>query len=196
METKKPEDLNKGRLIKADIYSRPNMINGRYESCHLGFDDLTKVKDSDTFFLEAVKMKADLADKMLAEAEAQGKDTSDSNVMIKLGEEINAAGKPFHRWESVMTAIFVSLQLMVCYGIVVGIWGLVFGQSFWIFGFYGVIGGFLISLLFAAPAVVSQRTRGSIRKMVDSIGMVCVNIPIIVGIMGLIAWAIRLMFFN
>ena len=91
-------------------------------------------------------MKADLADKMIAEAESHGKDTTNSNVMKELGEKINAVvGKPLHRSESIMTAVFVSLQLMAYYGIAIGIWGLVFKKSFLIFGCYGVIVGFLIS---------------------------------------------------
>jgi hypothetical protein len=44
MESKKLEDLSKGRLIKADLYSRPNAMNGKYAAAGLGLDDLSNIK--------------------------------------------------------------------------------------------------------------------------------------------------------
>ena len=193
---KKFEDLSKGELIKADLYSRPNAMNGKYRVGQLGLEDLAETKDSDIFFLETLKMKADLADKMIAEAESQGKDTTDPNVMKDLGEKIRALGKPIHRSESVMTAIMNTIQLMITYGIAIGIWGLVFKKSFLIFGFYGVIAGLLISLLFIAPVVVFQRTREKIRDMSFGAGLMWLYPGIIIGIVGLIALVIRLIFFK
>ncbi|MHB8841140.1 MAG: hypothetical protein ACYC56_05005 [Candidatus Aquicultor sp.] len=195
MKMKNIEDLNKGELIKADIYSRPNAMNGKYIVGQLGLDNLAKIKDSDIFFLETLKMKADLADKMIAEAESQGKDTTDSNVMKELGEKINAAGKPLHRSESIMTAIFVSLQLIAYYGIAIGIWGLVFKKSFLEFGLYGVIAGLLISLLSVAPVIAFQRTRERIRDMVFGASTIWGNLGIIIGVVGLVALVIRIIFF-
>ena len=194
METKKFEDLNKGDQIKADLYSRPNAMNGKYRAAKIGLDDLASIKDK--FFLETLKMKADLADKIIAEAESQGKDTKDPNVMKELGEEINAAGTPLRRSESIMTAVFVSLQLMAYYGIAVGIWGLVFKKSFLVFGVYGVIAGLIISLLSAAPVVAGQRTKEKIRDMSFGIGALWGNLGIIIGVVGLIALVIRLIFFK
>ena len=195
MEMKKIEDLNKGELIKADLYSRPNATNGKYRASQIGLDDLSHIKDSDVFFLETLKVRADSADKMIAEAESQGKDTTDPNVMKELGEEINALGKPIHGSESIMTAVFVSLQLMAYYGIAIGIWGLVFKKSFLVFGLYGVIAGFLISLSSAAPVVAFQRTKERIRNIVDGVGIMWGNLGIIIGVVGLVAWVIRLIFF-
>ena len=192
---KKLEDLNKGELIKADLYSRPNAMNGKYRAGQLELENLVEIKDSDIFFLETLKMKADLADKMIAEAESQGKDTTDLNVMKELGEKINAAGKPLHRSESIMTAVFVSLQLMAYYGIAVGIWGTVFKKSFLVFGLYGVIMGLLISLFSVAPVVAFQRTKERIRNIVDGVGIMWGNLGIIIGVVGLVAWVIRLIFF-
>lgn len=192
---KKAEDLNKGELIKAGLYSRPNAMNGKYRVGQLGLDDLARIKDSDIFFLETLKMKADLADKMIAEAESQGKDTTDPSVMKELGEKINAAGTPLHRSESIMTAVFVALQLMAYYGIAIGIWGLVFKKSFLVFGLYGVIAGLLISLLSAAPVVAFQRTKERIRNIADGVGIMWGNLGIIIGVVGLVAWIIRLIFF-
>lgn len=192
---KKIEDLSKGELIKADLYSRPNAMNGKYRVGQLGLEDLAEIKDGDIFFLETLKMKADLADKMIAEAESQGKDTTDPNVMKDLGEKINALGKPIHRSESVMTAIMNTIQLMITYGIAIGIWGLVFKKSFLTFGLYGAIAGLLISLLFAAPVVAFQRTKERIRDMSFGVGAIWGNLGIIIGVAGLVALVIRLIFF-
>lgn len=180
----KAEDLKKRKLILADLYSRSNYMNGKYRAGQLfGLNDVSKlIMEKDIFFLETLQVRADSADKVIAEAESQGKDTTDPNVMKELGEEINALGKPIHRSESIMTAVFVSLQLMAYYGIAIGIWGLVFKKSFLVFGLYGVIAGLLISLLSAAPVVVFQRTKERIRLIVDGVGLMWGNIGIIFGV--------------
>jgi len=194
---KKLEDLNKGELIKADLYSRPNAMNGKYRTGQIfGLDNLAEIKDNDIFFLETLKVRADSADKMIAEAEAQGKDTTDLNVMRDLGKEINALGKPIHRSESIMTAIMNTLQLMITYGIVIGIWGLVFKKSFLIFGLYGAMAGLLISLLFIAPVTASQRTKERIKDTSFGASLMLVTPVIYIGIAGLVVWVIRLIFFN
>lgn len=191
------EDLNKGELIKADLYSRPNAMNGKYRVGKIyGLDNLEDIKVSDTFFLDTLKVRADSADKMIAEAEKQGKDTSDPNIMKELGEEINALGKPIHRSESIMTAIMNTIQLMITYGITIGIWGLVLKKSFLTFGLYGAIAGLLISLLFAAPVVAFQRTKERIRDMSFGVGAIWGNLGIIIGVAGLVALVIRLIFFK
>ncbi|MBN1972557.1 MAG: hypothetical protein JW787_02890 [Sedimentisphaerales bacterium] len=194
MKMKKVEDLNKGEFIKAELISRPNATNGKYRAGQLGLDNLAEIKDSDIFFLETLQMKANLADKMIAEAESQGKDTTDRNVMKELGEKINALGTPIHKSKSIMSAIFISLQSMAYYGIAIGIWGLVFKKSFLVFSFYGVIAGLLISLT-CAPVVAFQRTKERIRIIVDGASGLWGPIVIIISIVGLIAWAIRLIFF-
>jgi hypothetical protein len=196
MKTKKDEDFNKGVLIKSDLYSRPNATNGKYRAGHLfGLENLGEIKNSDIFFLETLKVRADSADRIIAESEAQGKDTTDPNVMKELGKKINALGMPIHRSQSVMTAVFVSLQLITYYGIAIGIWGLVFKKSFLVFGLYGVIAGLIISLFSAAPVVAFQRTKERIRLIVDGIGIMWGNLGIIIGLIGLVAWVIRLIFF-
>lgn len=195
MKMKKIEDLNQGELIKADLISRPNAINGRYRACQLGLDDLAGIKDNDIFFLETLRMKADLADRMIAEAESQGKDTADPKVMQELGEEINAVGTPIHRSESIMTAVWNSLHLMATYGIVAGIWGLVFQKSFFVFAFYGAIVGLLISLLFIAPVIAFQRTKQKVQDMSFGAGSMWLVPAILIGILGIIVLLIRLVFF-
>lgn len=195
MKTRKVEDLSKGDLIRADICSRPNAMNGKYKLGKLGLE-LEDTRSKDTFFLETLKMKADLADKMIAEAEAQGQDMSNPDVMSELGKKINSVGKPLHRSNSIMTAVFVTLQLMLYYGMAMGIWGLAFKRSFLAFGFYGLIIGLLISLLFAGPVVAFQRTEEKIRDMSFGVGATWGNLGIIVGVVGLIVLVIRLLFFN
>jgi cation transport ATPase len=193
---RKSDNVNTGTDIQADICSRPNALNGRYKAGQLGLglDDLGTIRNDDIFFLETMKMKADLADKMIAEAESQGKDTTDPNVMKDLGEQINALGTPIHRSQSIMSAIFVSLQSMAYCGIAIGIWGLVFKKSFLRFSFYGVIAGLLISLT-CAPVVAFQRTKERIRIIVDGASGLWGPVVIIISIVGLIAWGIRLILF-
>lgn len=192
---KKIEDLSKGDSIRADICSRPNAMNGKYELCNIGLE-LEEIRTKDVFFLETLQVRADSADRIIAEAESQGKDTTNPEVMRELGKEINALGKPLHLHESIMTAFFVTLQLMAYYGIAIGIWGLVFKKSFLIFGFYGAVAGLLISLLSAAPVVAFQRTKKRIRNIVDGVGLLLGNSAIIIGVIGLIVLAIRLIFYK
>ena len=85
-----------------------------------------------------------------------------------------------------MTAVFVSLQIMALYGIAIGIWNLVFKRTFLGFGFYGVIAGLLISLLFVAPIVAFQRTKKHIRNIIADLGNVLGSLGIIIGVVGLV----------
>ena len=94
-----------------------------------------------------------------------------------------------------MTGVFVSFKLMAYYGISIGIWGLVFKKSFFIFGLYGVIAGFLISLLSAAPVLSFQRTKERIRDISFGVSTIWGNLGIIIGISGIVAWFIRAIFF-
>ncbi|CAN5584863.1 hypothetical protein BH20VER3_BH20VER3_23100 [soil metagenome] len=178
-------DPGRSALIKADLYSRPNAMNGKYAAAGLELDKLPNTKD--TFFLETLKMKADLADRLITEADSQGTNTNDPAVMKKLGEKISAAGTPVHRSESIMAGVFVSLQLMVYYGTAAGIWGLVFKQSFLTFGLYGVIAGVVISLL-AGPVVAFQRTKERVREISFGVGTTVGNLGIIIGVFGIVAW--------
>lgn len=193
---KNNENFSKADIIRADLYSRPNAMNGKYKFGNLGLDHLTEITDKDVFFLETLQMRADLADKMIDEAELQGKNTSDPQVMNELGKKISAVGTPLHRSEAITTAFFVTLQLMTYYGVSIGIWGLVFKKSFLLFGFYGAAVGILISLLSAAPVVAAQRTREQIRNIVDGVSLMFGNLAIIIGLIGLVTWIIRLIFFN
>jgi len=188
----KIEKLNKADAIMAEIYSRENYMKGRYKACHLELDNLSGIKNSDIFFLETLKMKVDLADKMIAKTELEGKNMADPNVMRELGKKINAVGTPIHKNECIMTAIFISFQLITYYGIAIGIWGVVFKKSFLVFGFYGVVVGLLISL-FTAPVVFSRRTKEQIRDISFGVGLMWFNLVIIIGIIGLVVLAIRLL---
>lgn len=197
METKKFEDLSKGEQILADLYSRSNYMTGRYRSGQIfGLSNLSEVKSNDVFFLETLKVRADSADKIIAEAKSQGKNIDDPMAMKELGEQINALGKPIHRSEAVMTAVWCVLQLIVIYAIVGGIWGLVFKKSFFVFSLFGGIAGFLISVLFVAPVVAFQRTKQRIQDIVFGASSL-LFVPIIyIGVLGLVVWVIRLIFFK
>jgi len=194
METISYENMGKGALIIADLYSRTNAMNGKYRAGNLGLDNLAGIKDEDIFFLETLKMKANLADRIIAEAESQGKNTTDLAVMKELGDEINSSITPIHKSEAVMTAIWDSLFYIILYGIAIGIWGLVFGKSFSTFFHYGNILGFLISLL-VAPIIACQRTKQKVRDMSFGAGAIWGFLIIWIGILGLTVWIVKSIFF-
>jgi disulfide bond formation protein DsbB len=75
----------------------------------------------------------------------------------KLGEEINTSGTIVHQSHSILTAIFTSLRIMMYYGLAIGVWGLIFKKSFLTFVLYGVIVGFLISILSVGPVIAFKR---------------------------------------
>lgn len=194
METKKFEDLSKGGQIKADLYSRDNTLNGKYEAGNLGLDDLVGIKDKDIFFLETLKIKADYADNRIAATESEGKDTGDPKIMKKLGEQINVIINPIHRNYAVMTAVWCVLQLVVIYALAGGIWGLVFEKSFFIFSLFGSIVGLLISTSFA-PVISSQRTKELLGIIVSRYGILLLYPVFWIGVFGLVVLIIRLIFF-
>lgn len=189
------EDLSKGNQIKADLYSRPSEIEGRYKAAKIiGLENFEEIRDSDVFFLETLQVRANSADKIFAEAESQGKDLNDPNVMRELGEQINALGKPIHRSYAIGSAIGRSFELIVSYAIVGGIWGLVFKNLF-IFSLSGGAIGLLVSALFVAPVLASQRTKQRIQDISFGVGSLLFVPVVYIGALGLIVWIIRLIFF-
>jgi len=101
---------------------------------------------------------------------------------------------PISKKDATMTAIWNSLGLMLYYGISIGIWGLIFKKSFFISGFYGIIIGFLISLI-SFSKIASKRTKESIRIESDVVGTMFGQTAIYIGITGLIILVIKLLFF-
>lgn len=195
----KNEIIEKAKNIKSDLVSRPNARNGKYRVCYLDQlypENVLSIKNNDVFFLESLQVRANSADRIIFEAEEQGLNTNDPNVMKELGEKINALGELVHRSHAIMTAIFVSFRIIAYYAIAIGIWSLVFNKSFFSFLLYGSIAGFTISLLFVAPVISTQRTRERIRDIVFGAGLLVGNIGIIIGLIGLVAWIIRLIFFE
>ena len=194
MKKDKTEISNKGKNIKADLYSRPNAMNGKYKVGQLGLDNFATIRNDDLFFLETLEMKANLADKMIVEADLEGKNTNDLNIMKDLGIEINSLATPLHRYEVITATIYAALQLVLFYGIIVGIWGLFFKKSFLEFCFYGAILGLLIFLLFASPSSF-QRTKENFRDQLFVVISFWKPLGIVVGIVGVVALTVRRIFF-
>jgi hypothetical protein len=196
MENLPVSKSSKGKLILADLYSRENCINGKYTLCQIeGLSDLEKSRHDDIFYLETLKVRADTADKIIEEAKSRGMDVNDRNVLLELGKQINAFGQPIHRSNAIITAISVSLQLIIFCGIVSGIWGLVFKQSFLTFFFYGNALGLLLSF-FVAPVISHQRTEKRKGDIVFGVSALFIPPIIWIGITGIIALVIRLIFFR
>lgn len=59
------------------------------------------------------------------------------------------------------------------------------------FGFCGAAVGLLISLVFG-NAVARQKIREGVRKLSFAIGFAWGNLGVIIGVVGLIAWVIKL----
>jgi len=92
--TPKKENVDKVYNIKVELVSRPNTMNGKYRTCQLeqlAESYVANIKNDNVRLAEKLQKLANLADVMIAEAEAQGKDTKDLNVMKELGKKIKEA---------------------------------------------------------------------------------------------------------
>jgi len=176
-------------LILADIVSRPNSLNGKYKAAQIGLDCEKICNEKETLYLEGLKVKADFADKLFKEAEEQGKDTTNLSVLKNLGDEINSFCKPLHKIEAIFTAIYISSVVIIVYGIAIAFWGIAFRKSFLNFFYCGAFVGLITSWPSTSPIIVFQR-------VVPRAGFMSLILGIIVGIAGLVALTIRLLFFK
>jgi hypothetical protein len=191
------KNLNKGDRIKADLYSRPNYMSGRYKAAKIvGLENFEKIKSSDVFFLETLQVRANSADRIFDEAKAKGRDLNNASVLSELSKEINSLGTPIHGSEAITAAIWCVAQVIVLYALVVGVWGVVFEKSFFIFCSYGGAAGFLISILFIFPVIAFQRTMQRVQDTVFGASSLWVMPMVIIGILGLVAWILRAIFLN
>ena len=184
-----------GRLIIADLYSRPNALNGKYKAARIGLDNLSYVNDKDLYLLQTLRMTADLADKLIAEAELQGRDPRDPKIIEELGAKINSLGAPLRRTQRLAVAALVCFQLVVVYAVAAGIWGAALKQGALIYGVCGMVLGAVVSLSSVAPVVAFQRTERRMRDIVLHVSMTWGVPALIVGAFGLIALVIRLVAF-
>jgi hypothetical protein len=104
--------------------------------------------------------------------------------------------KPITRGQAKMNAIMATLHLIFYYGIALIIWGFALKQSIFWFGLTGVILGLLISLVFVVPVIAVQRTEEYTKDMMFAAGAIWGNIGIFIGILGIIVWIIRIIFFR
>jgi hypothetical protein len=104
--------------------------------------------------------------------------------------------KPLLKYEAFWSAVMTTLHLVVYYGVALSIWGLTLKKSIFWFGLYGVIAGLLISLVFVAPVIVTSKTKDRVRDMMFSAGAIWGNVGILIGILGIIIWIVRVIFFR
>lgn len=103
---------------------------------------------------------------------------------------------PITRKQARMNAVMATLHLIVYYGIALGIWGLALKKAFVPFGLAGVIIGLLISLVLVAPVIAVQKSEERTREMMFAVGATWGNIAIFIGILGIVTWVIRAIFFG
>lgn len=94
-----------------------------------------------------------------------------------------------------MNAVVAALHMIVYYSVALGIWGLAFKKGFLQFGLFGSLLGLLISLVFIVPIIALSRSEDHTKEMMFAIGATWGNLGILVGILGVIVWIVRAVFF-
>src|ERR1700722_19083563 len=100
------------------------------------------------------------------------------------------------RGQARMDAFMTALHLIFYYAIALGIWGLAVHKSFIWFGLSGAVLGLLVSLVFVVPVIAGQRTANRSKDMIFAASALWGNFAIIIGIAGILAFVIRLIFFK
>ena len=103
--------------------------------------------------------------------------------------------KSISKNQAKINAVMAALHLIVYYGIALSVWGLAFKKSFLYFGLAGMILGALISLIFVVPIIAIQKTAERTKDMMFAAGAIWGNIGILIGVVGLVAWIVRAIFF-
>lgn len=92
-------------------------------------------------------------------------------------------------------ALGVILQLVIGYCVAISIWGLALNKNLLWFALVGIIIGLLIGL-FNAKIILMQKTVERANDMMFSMGSLWGGLCTITGILGLIVWIIRVIFFH
>lgn len=79
---------NDKKYAIADILSRPNAMNGRYESG--GFKLGYWYKDFTVEGPNVIRARADLSDQLIADARSSGKDVDNKSVLKNIAREANS----------------------------------------------------------------------------------------------------------
>jgi len=104
-------------------------------------------------------------------------------------------GRQISQGQAIMNGVMASLHLIFYYAIAVLIWGFALKGSLIWFGVSGALIGFLISLFFVFPVIAGQRTEERTREMMFAAGAIWGNIAIVAGVVGILAWIVRAIFF-
>ena len=121
------------------------------------------------------------------------------NNKPRLNETVDTEHKSIIKRAAKVNAIKATLHFIVLYGIALSIWGLALKKNFLWFGLFGVIVGLLISLAFVVPVIVKQmtlRTEGDPRDTMFGAGVIWGGWAIIIGVLGIVVWIIRAIFFR
>jgi hypothetical protein len=88
-----------------------------------------------------------------------------------------------------------SVNLLIGYAIAFGIWAFVFRANFLWFAIGGIFVAGLIILFLLAPLFTMNRTVEHIQAVTFVVG-IWEKIAVIIGVLGLVAWGIRAIFFH
>jgi hypothetical protein len=88
-----------------------------------------------------------------------------------------------------------SVNLLIGYAIAFGIWAFVFRANFLWFAIAGIFIAGLIILFLSGPLFTMKRTIEHIQAVTFVVG-IWEKIAVIIGVLGLIAWGMRAIFFH
>jgi hypothetical protein len=91
--------------------------------------------------------------------------------------------------------VWAVLHMMAYYGGSGLVWGLALrGYLPW-YGLAGVLLGFLVGVLFGFITISRQQTEERVKELMFAVGAIWGNLAILAGVLGIVVWIVRLIFF-
>ena len=101
---------------------------------------------------------------------------------------------PISRERARGAGIWAVLHMVAYYGAAGLVWGLALGQSLIWFGLSGALVGLSVGFLFGFLVVSGQSTEERVKETMFAVGALWGNLAILIGVAGLIVWAVRAVF--
>ena len=117
------------------------------------------------------------------------------HVEVSQKGRVEMDGKQISQGQAIMNGIMASLHLIFYYAFALIIWGFALKRNWLWFGASGAVLGFLVSLFFVFPVIAGQRTEDRTREMMFATGAIWGNIAVVAGVVGIVVWIARAIFF-